>query len=158
MGITCSYNCAIFWVMYECSYFRTSYADVNGKQFIHRVFGEEVKGKGKSIPLQAWTVPEGSRRFSSQISRHSAHESGKFVTPKYRPPLHPGNIPGTHFCYRLSQPSVAGRIMLRKKSNDTIGNRTRDLPACSAVPQPTAPTRVGDKVVKTIWSMREWQM
>jgi len=23
-----------------------------------------------------------------------------------------------------------------KNSNDTIGNRTRDLPACSAVPQP----------------------
>ena len=28
-----------------------------------------------------------------------------------------------------------------KNSNDTIGNRTRDLPACSAVPQPTAPPR-----------------
>jgi len=28
-----------------------------------------------------------------------------------------------------------------KKSNDTIGNRTRDLPACSAVPQPNAPPR-----------------
>ena len=27
---------------------------------------------------------------------------------------------------------------MKKKSNDTIGNRTRDLPACSAVPQPTA--------------------
>jgi len=26
-----------------------------------------------------------------------------------------------------------------KKSNDAIGNRTRDLPACSAVLQPTAP-------------------
>jgi len=26
--------------------------------------------------------------------------------------------------------------MSMKKSNDTIGNRTRDLPACSAVPQP----------------------
>jgi hypothetical protein len=26
-----------------------------------------------------------------------------------------------------------------KNSNDTVGNRTRDLPACSAVPQPTAP-------------------
>ena len=25
-----------------------------------------------------------------------------------------------------------------KSSNDTIENRTRDLPACSAVPQPTA--------------------
>ena len=23
-------------------------------------------------------------------------------------------------------------------SNDTVGNRTRDLPTCSAVPQPTA--------------------
>jgi len=28
-----------------------------------------------------------------------------------------------------------------KKSNDIIGSRTRDLPACSAVPQPTAPPR-----------------
>ena len=25
-----------------------------------------------------------------------------------------------------------------KNSSDTIGNRTRDLPTCSAVPQPTA--------------------
>ena len=29
--------------------------------------------------------------------------------------------------------------MSMKKSNDTIGDRTRDFPACSAVPQPTAP-------------------
>jgi hypothetical protein len=28
-----------------------------------------------------------------------------------------------------------------KISNDTIGNRSRDLPVCSAVPQPTAPPR-----------------
>jgi len=26
-----------------------------------------------------------------------------------------------------------------KNSDDTIGNQTRNLPACSAVPQPTAP-------------------
>jgi hypothetical protein len=31
--------------------------------------------------------------------------------------------------------------MSTKNSNDLIGNRTRDLPACSAVPQPTAPPR-----------------
>jgi len=36
---------------------------------------------------------------------------------------------------------VAGRIMSMKNSNDIIVNRTRDLPACSAVPQPTAPPR-----------------
>ena len=52
----------------------------------------------------------------------------------------PGNIPGTHFCYRLSRPqghSAAGNIMSMKYS----GNRTRNLPACSTVPQPTAPPR-----------------
>jgi len=52
----------------------------------------------------------------------------------------PGNFPGTHFCWNLSQPqghSAAGRIMSMKNSSDTIGNRTRDTAACSAVPQPT---------------------
>ena len=32
--------------------------------------------------------------------------------------------------------------MSMKNSSDTIGNRTRDLLACSAVPQPTAPPRI----------------
>ena len=32
--------------------------------------------------------------------------------------------------------------MLMKKSVDTNGNGTRDLPACRAAPQPTAPPRV----------------
>jgi hypothetical protein len=31
--------------------------------------------------------------------------------------------------------------MSTKNSNETIGNRTRDLPVCSAVPQQTAPPR-----------------
>jgi hypothetical protein len=35
--------------------------------------------------------------------------------------------------------SAAGRFMSMKNSNDTIGNQTRDLRICSAVPQPTAP-------------------
>ena len=42
----------------------------------------------------------------------------------------------------LSQPqshTAAGRIMSMKNFIDTIGNRTRDLPACRAMPQPTAP-------------------
>jgi hypothetical protein len=61
----------------------------------------------------------------------------------------PGDIPGTHFCSTLSRSqgnSAAGRIMSMKNSNDTIGNRTRDLPACSAVPQPTAPRSAPNKV------------
>ena len=66
------------------------------------------------------------------------------VSFTHRSPISPGHIPGTYFCYRLSRAqghSVVGRITPMKKSNDTIGNRTRDLPACSAVHQPTAPSR-----------------
>jgi hypothetical protein len=40
--------------------------------------------------------------------------------------------------------------MTMKKSNDTIGNRTRNLPACSAVPQPTAPPRAPQNKVTYI--------
>jgi hypothetical protein len=45
---------------------------------------------------------------------------------------------------RLSRPqghNTTGRIKPLKNSSDSIGNRTRNLPACSAVPQPTAPPR-----------------
>ena len=42
---------------------------------------------------------------------------------------------------QLQGHSAAGRIMSMKNSNDTIENRTRDLSACSAVSQPTAPLR-----------------
>jgi hypothetical protein len=50
--------------------------------------------------------------------------------------LPPRKIPGTYFCQRLSRPrghNAAGRIRSIEKSNDLIGIRSRDLPACSIV-------------------------
>ena len=63
----------------------------------------------------------------------------------------PRNITGTHLCWRLSIPqghSAVRRIMSMKNSNDTIGNRTRVLPARNTVCQQTAPPRATSNVGK----------
>jgi hypothetical protein len=70
-----------------------------------------------------------------------------------RPPFTPRKIPGTHFCWRLSRPqghSAAGRIWPIEKFNDNIRNRTRDLLACSTVPQPTPLPRAPSVLVYTL--------
>ena len=63
----------------------------------------------------------------------TAQDGGKVVSLTHRPPLPPGNAPGTHFCQRLSRPqgrSAIGRIMSMKNSNDTSWDRTSDLMLC----------------------------
>ena len=87
------------------------------------------KGKCKELPVQAWTGPEGSRRWRLQTfqSRYVKVEGGKVVSTVHRPPLPEGNIPDTHLRYRLSRPqiqSAARRIMSMKNSNDIIESAT----------------------------------
>jgi hypothetical protein len=57
------------------------------------------KGKGKAVPLQAWSGPEeGSRELRFPDFMTLAQDGRKVVSLKHRPPLPPGNTPGTHFC------------------------------------------------------------
>jgi hypothetical protein len=100
-----------------------------------------IKVKGKSIPVTGHEGPYGCETSRlPQFSRNRLTDGGEIVSPTRRPSFTPMKIPGTHFCYRLIRPqghSAAGRIRSIEKSNHLIGNRTRDLPACSIVPQPT---------------------
>jgi hypothetical protein len=55
-------------------------------------------GKGKAVPLQAWSGPEGSRKLRFPYFMTTAQDGDKFVSLTHRLPLPPGNTPGTHFC------------------------------------------------------------
>jgi len=78
--------------------------------------------KGKAVPLRAWSCPDGSRKLRFPDFMTTAQDGGKVVSFTHRPPLQPGNTPGTHFCQRLSRPqrhSATGRVMSLKNSNAT---------------------------------------
>ena len=99
-------------------------------------------------PGQGRWVPGG---WDSQISIHQTHEGGMVVSPSHQPPLPPQEI----FLILISVRSwVDPRAIARtENSNDIFLNRTRDLPACNAVPQttasPSAPTsRVGPYIIR----------
>jgi hypothetical protein len=54
--------------------------------------------KGKTVPLPAWSGPEGSRKLSFPDFMKTEQGGGKVVSLTQLPPLPPGNAPGTHFC------------------------------------------------------------
>ena len=56
------------------------------------------RGKGKAVPLQAWSGPEGSRKLRFPDFMTTAQDGGKVVSLTHRSPLPPGNALGTHFC------------------------------------------------------------
>jgi len=56
------------------------------------------KAEGKAVPLQAWSGPEGSRKLRFPDFMTTAQDIGKVVSLTHRPPLPPGNAPGTNFC------------------------------------------------------------
>jgi hypothetical protein len=89
----------------------------------------ESNSKGTAVPVwlgQARRVTVGS---DSKISRQSAHDGGKIVSPTHRPHLPGSKYFWYSFLLEAELPQghrAAGRDMSMKNSNDTIENRTRD--------------------------------
>jgi len=54
--------------------------------------------RGKTVLLQAWSGPEGSRKLRFADFMTTAQNGGKVVNLTHWQPLPPGNTPGTHFC------------------------------------------------------------
>jgi hypothetical protein len=57
-----------------------------------------VDEKKQSVPLQVWIGPEGSKKLKFPDFITTAQDGGKVVSLTHRPPLPPGNTPGTHLC------------------------------------------------------------
>jgi len=55
-------------------------------------------GKGKAVPLQAWSGPDGSRNLMSPDYMTMAQDGGRAVSLTHHLPLPPGNASGSHFC------------------------------------------------------------
>ena len=105
--------------------------------------------KGKAVPLQACSGPEVSTKLRFPDFMTTAQDGGKIVSLTHRPPLPPQEI----FLVLISvrgwvDPTAIVRLeglCQMKNSHDNIGNRTRELLAYSAMPQPTAPPRISVK-------------
>ena len=87
--------------------------------------------KGKAVPLQDWSGPEGSRKLRFPDFMTAAQDDGKVVSLTHRPPLPPGNAPGTHLLQSESTPEPQcdrKDFMSMKNSSDTSWDRISDLP------------------------------
>jgi hypothetical protein len=87
---------------------------------------------------------------ASGIFRQSARERDKVVCPTHRPPLPTGDI------LRLSRPP-GPRMKSMKFPNGCIGDGTRYLPSCSAVPQPTTPLRIPIQLMHGMWNLLKYE-
>jgi len=62
---------------------------------------QSYKESKQSNPITGLNRPRGFQEVEAarfQKKKKSAHEGNKVVSHKHRPPLRPGNIPGSYFC------------------------------------------------------------
>jgi len=59
---------------------------------------KDMTKRDKAVPLKAWSGPECSRKLRFSDLMTVAQAAGKVVRITHRPPLSPGNTPGTQLC------------------------------------------------------------
>jgi hypothetical protein len=59
---------------------------------------KKKKAAAAAGPLQGGNGPAGSRKLRFPDFMTTAQDGGEAVSLMHRPPLPPGNTPGTHFC------------------------------------------------------------
>ena len=93
--------------------------------------------KGKSVPLQAWSGPDGSGNLRFPDYMTMAEDCGKVVSLTHRPPLPPGNTPGTEMSHprcvyinnRCRYQSITQRFLKRCLIKDDSNYMFRPIPA-----------------------------
>ena len=103
---------------------------VKGTELLSTNFTQVTQDKKQSLYM-----PWGFHEVQAPRFRGSRHV--KVVSPRNRPPL----LISVKSLSQLQCHSADERFMSMKNSSDTIRNRNRDLPACNALPQPTASLR-----------------
>jgi hypothetical protein len=75
-----------------------------------RKWNNTLQNKGKANLLQAWRLSKFLDNRHLKVARCSAPRTGRLYPP--------GNIPGTHFCYRLSRPQGHSTLQNNKDKKD----------------------------------------
>jgi len=125
---SCNYSCtSSWWWVSTPETCRAAYRNIINWIQSHLV------GK-KAVPLQARKGPEGPRKLRFPDFVTTAQNASKVVSLTHRPPLPPGNIPGTHFWVDPRAIVRSEGFYIHEKSSDTSWDRTSVLPICSTAP------------------------
>ena len=89
--------CCLLTVRDDFDSYQTFHSDRQNETFTNKPW-YKWEGKGKAVPLQAWSGPEGSGKLRLPDFVTTAQDGGKVVSLTRRPPLPSGNTRGTHFC------------------------------------------------------------